>query len=169
MRGRTATQAFEEYAAVRGPALVRFAFLLLHDQHLAQDLAQEGLARAHRNWSRVQSADNPDAFVRRIMLNQLLSWRRRRSWTERPTDRPPDAPAEPTYESGDRDEMWVLLGQLPPRQRAVLVLRFYEDLTDDEIANILNCAPATVRSHASKALARLRCLVVAETDTVIGG
>jgi RNA polymerase sigma-70 factor (sigma-E family) len=147
---------FDDYVASRGPGLVRFAYLLVRDHHLAEDLAQEGLARLHRHWSRVRSKDDPDAFVRKVMVNQLVSWRRRRSWSERPVSEPPDAATTVPDDLADRDEMWELLGVLPPKQRAVLVLRYYDNRTDDEIAGLLGCTPATVRSHASKAFARLR-------------
>jgi RNA polymerase sigma-70 factor (sigma-E family) len=164
------TASFESYVATRGPALTRFAYLMVRDHHLAQDLVQEGLARLHRHWVRVSDFDDPDAYVRKIMLNQLLSWRRRRSWSERTTADLGDAPLsdDAATAGAERDEMWTLLGQLPPQQRAVIVLRFYEDLDDDAIAALLNCAPATVRSHASKAVARLRS-VVSEPDLTSGG
>jgi RNA polymerase sigma-70 factor (sigma-E family) len=157
---RTHAASFESYVASRGPALTRFAYLMVRDHHLAQDLVQEGLAHLHRHWARVSDFDDPDAYVRRIMLNQLLSWRRRRSWSERVTADVRDAPSGSDPTSGvERDAMWDLLGKLAPQQRAVLVLRFYEDLDDDAIAHLLKCAPATVRSHASKAIARLRSVV----------
>lgn len=165
--------AFESYVATSGPALTRFGYLLVRDHHLAQDLVQEGLAHLHRHWVRVSDFDNPDAYVRKIMLNQLLSWRRRRSWSERATAGLADiadaaSPGDPETAGADRDAMWDLLGELPPQQRAVLVLRFYEDLDVEAIAALLDCAPATVRSHASKALARLRS-VASEPDLARGG
>jgi RNA polymerase sigma-70 factor (sigma-E family) len=150
--------SFETYVATRSDALVRLAYLMVRDRHLAEDLAQEALARLHRNYARVRDADNPDAYVRKIMLNQLLSWRRRRSWTERSVadPEPPGRADDHATAAADRDAMWTLLGTLPPKQRAVVVLRFYEDLDDDTIAALLDCSPATVRAHASKAMARLR-------------
>jgi RNA polymerase sigma-70 factor (sigma-E family) len=155
-------ESFDDYVVSRGPALVRFGFLLTHDHHLAQDLAQEGLARLHRHWSRVRSKDDPDAFVRKTMVNLLISWRRRRAWTEHPTSEPPDTPSDVNDDVAERDEMWRFLGALPAKQRAVLVLRYYENLTDPEIASIVGCSPATVRSHASKAIHRLRAVSAAE-------
>jgi RNA polymerase sigma-70 factor (sigma-E family) len=163
--------SFDSFVATRGETLTRFAYLLTRDHHLAQDLTQEGLARLHRHWPKVTDFGDPDRYVRTIMLNQLVSWRRRRSWTERTTadlgvDRPVDADA--AQAGADRDEMWTVLGDLPPQQRAVIVLRFYEDLDDDAIAELLGCAPATVRSHASKAIAKLR-LAVAQPHLTSGG
>jgi RNA polymerase sigma factor (sigma-70 family) len=104
------------------------------------------------------------------MLNQLLSWRRRRSWSERPSA---DLVANPTTEDSaetgaERDAMWSLLASLTPQQRAVIVLRFYEDLDDKSIAELLGCSAATVRSHASKALAKLRSAAT-QPDLARGG
>jgi RNA polymerase sigma-70 factor (sigma-E family) len=162
--------SFETFVQTRGATLTRFAYLIVRDHHLAQDLTQEGLARLHRHWARVSDFDDPDAYVRKIMLNQFLSWRRRRAWTERSTADLAEQPTsdDPTASGADRDAMWALLGDLPPRQRAVIVLRYYEDLDDNAIAHLLKCTPATVRSHASKATARLRS-AVADADLTYGG
>jgi RNA polymerase sigma-70 factor (sigma-E family) len=163
-------RSFDDFALSRGPALVRLAYLMVRDHHLAQDLAQECLARLHRHWPRVSVLDNPDAYARKVMLNQLLSWRRKRWWSERPVAEFRDTadPSQLHNDGPDREGIWVLLGTLPPRQRAVLALRYYEDLNDTEIAALLGCAPATVRVHASKALARLRS-VVPEPHLASGG
>jgi RNA polymerase sigma-70 factor (sigma-E family) len=162
--------SFENYVALRGPALTRLAYLMVRDHHLAEDLTQESLARLHRHWPRVSDFDDPDAYVRKIMLNQLLSWRRRRSWSERTTAELGDRPTsgDLATDGAERDAMWSLLGELPPQQRAVVVLRYYEDLDDDAIAALISCSPATVRSHASKAIARLRS-TVSEPDLAHGG
>lgn len=151
--------SFEQYAIARTPALLRFAYLLSRDQGMAEDLVQEALSRAHQHWHRIQRRDDPDVYVRKIVLNQLLSWRRRSSWSrEISVDLPPEAidARDTPREQADRDAAWRMLATLPPRQRAVLVLRYYEDLDDRRIALILECTPATVRSHAAQALARLR-------------
>ena len=151
--------SFDAFVVARGPALLRFAYLLSRDQHQAQDLVQEALCHAHRRWARVEQ---PEAYVKRAVLNGFLSWRRRRASRELVTDELPE-PRDRTSgghaaANADRDAMWKLLARLPRRQRAVLVLRFYEDLDDTAIAGYLNCSPVTVRAHASKALARLRSL-----------
>jgi RNA polymerase sigma-70 factor (sigma-E family) len=161
---------FESYVEQRGASLTRLAYLLVHDHHLAQDLTQETLARLHRHWAKVSAFDDPDAYVRRIMVNQLTSWRRRRSWSERtaPGVERDDATEDPATAGVERDAMWELLKTLSPQQRAVIVLRFYEDLDDATIASLLDCSPATVRSHASKALARLRS-ASDRTDLARGG
>ncbi|MFC5034773.1 SigE family RNA polymerase sigma factor [Streptomyces sp. So13.3] len=150
--------SFEEYVQARGPALLRLAFLLCSDRHLAEDLTQDVLIRVYRQWRRISGLGHPDAYVKRMLVNEHLSWRRRRSNGELPT-----AEMSSPAEQGDAADTVVrrhaavhLLAGLPKRQRAVLVLRFYEDLTDQQIAEVLRCSPATVRSQASRALATLR-------------
>jgi RNA polymerase sigma-70 factor (sigma-E family) len=148
---------FEEYVASRGPALVRLARLLTADHHRAEDLAQDVLARAYVHWRRIQRTDRPDVYVRRMLVNaNVSSWRRARrevsvEWVD---DRPSNA--DLGAGAAARDEMWRLVAVLPPRQRAVLVLRYYEDLDDATIAEILDCSAVTVRTHAMRALATLR-------------
>lgn len=152
-----AARSFEDFARARQAGLIRFGFLLVRDHQLAQDLAQEGLARLHTAWPRIGPDGHPDAYVRKIMVNQLVSWRRRRGWSERPVaDVRDGAGPDPTTAVGERAEMWTLLGELPMRQRAVIVLRYYEDLDDAAIGAALGCSPSTVATHATRALARLR-------------
>jgi RNA polymerase sigma-70 factor (sigma-E family) len=149
---------FEEFVLARGPALVRFAHGLCGDRHLAEDLVQDVLARCSPRWDRL--ADRPEPYVRAALVRALLSWRRRRSSTEQPGPLPdrPDAGAAAPHDLDERDAVWRLLGTLSPRERAVLVLRHYEALPDDEIAALLGCRPATVRSLAARAAARVRAL-----------
>jgi RNA polymerase sigma-70 factor (sigma-E family) len=157
--GRIAS-SFEEFAAARQAGLIRFGYLLVRDHQLAQDLAQEGLARLHGRWQELSTESNPDAYVRKIMVNQLLSWKRRRAWDERPVAETRDEPAaDPTSAIGEREAMWKLIGDLPLRQRAVVVLRYYEDLDDAAIGRILGCTASTVATHATRALDRLRMVV----------
>ncbi|OLE23803.1 MAG: RNA polymerase subunit sigma-24 [Actinobacteria bacterium 13_1_20CM_3_71_11] len=149
---------FDEFVVIRGPALLRFAHVLCGNAHLAEDLVQEVLARVHRRWDRIERMDGPEAYVRRAVVREFLSWRRRRASREAVLADLPDRPVDEdaAQRHAARDEMWCLLAGLPRAQRAVLVLRFYDDLTDIEIAEVLGCAPSTVRAHASRALARLR-------------
>jgi RNA polymerase sigma-70 factor (sigma-E family) len=149
---------FEAFVAARGPALVRFAVLLTGDDHRAEDLVQEALAKAYLRWSRIRRADDPEVYVRRLILNGSRSWWRRRTNREVPVERAPDAAAPDDLggQAADRDELWRLVAALPLRQRAVVVLRYYEDLDDAAIAQVLECSQATVRTHAMRALARLR-------------
>lgn len=158
----TAAPTFDDYVASRGAALLRLAFMLTGDRHLAEDLTQDVLIRVYGRWSRVSGVEQIDSYVRRALVNAHVSWRRRRSSGEVPLAEPSDA-ARPDAVStdgseaaADRDQAWRLLATLPRRQRAVLVLRYYEDLPDREIADVLGCSAGTVRSQASRALATLR-------------
>src|SRR3954470_21087411 len=157
----TATPTFDDYVASRGAALLRLAFMLTGDRHLAEDLTQDVLARVYGRWTRIAGLEQVDAYVRRALVNTHVSWRRRRSSGEVPVAEPvdpavSDAGPDRAEAAAERDQAWRLLATLPRRQRAVLVLRYYEDLSDQEIAGILGCSPATVRSQASRALATLR-------------
>jgi RNA polymerase sigma-70 factor (sigma-E family) len=150
---------FEEFAATRMPGLLRFAAVLAGDRATAEDLAQEVLIRAYARWDRIGCLDRPELYVRKMMLNEFLNWRRRSSrqipvggMAGEPASIAPDHAAE----YNEREALLAELGKLPRRQRAVLVLRYYEDRGDSEIADLLGCSPGTVRSHASRALAALR-------------
>ncbi len=149
---------FEEYVASRGRALERYAYVLTGDAYLAQDLTQTALVKAYRRWSWVARADEPDRYVRRILTTSFIDWTRRRSSTERPVatvdDRVGDR--DPARVVVVRDEVRRALATLTPQQRAVLVLRHYEGYDDASIAEVLHCSAATVRSHASRGLDRLR-------------
>ena len=149
----------QEFAALvteRMPALLRYAHVLTGDRARAEDLVQSALAAAYRHRRRIHP-EGAEAYVRKAVLNEHLSWWRRRRSRERVTDRPPDRPV-PDGASGvdERDAMWAALARLGPRQRAVLVLRYYEDLSEAEIARVLDVSPGTVKSQAAKALASLR-------------
>ncbi|MFD0784867.1 SigE family RNA polymerase sigma factor [Micromonospora azadirachtae] len=151
---------YEEFADSRLTALLRYAVMLTGDPHQAEDLVQETMVRVQLNWRRVTRADSPERYVRRMLTNQYIDWRRG-SWVRRVLLRaePDEAMPEPTdhaQSSVERDEIWTWLARLPRRQRATLVLRYYEDLPDAEIADILGCAVGTVRSSISRALATLR-------------
>lgn len=150
--------SFERYVAARGAALVRFAILLTGDDHRAEDLVQEVLARAYLRWSVIGRTDVPDLYLRRMLVNASRSWWRRRSNRELPVEQPADVPAtgDLGVESAERDAMWRLVARLPHRQRAVLVLRYYAGMSDTEIAAVLGCSAGTVRGYASRALAALR-------------
>jgi RNA polymerase sigma-70 factor (sigma-E family) len=146
---------FEEYAGARWPVLFRTAVLLTGDEADADDLAQATLVKAYAAWSRVQRADSPDAYVRRMLVNEFLSDHRR---TARRRARLPLAvPEQPiTDDPALRLDLWANVVMLPPRQRAVLVLRFYEDLTEAETARVLSVSVGTVKSQAHDALRTLR-------------
>lgn len=151
---------FADYVTVRSAALCRFAYLLTGDSHLAEDLVQEALLRAHRRWASITHDAGPEPYLRKVILRQFLSWRRRRVSTEivlaePPEPAPPDVLAERVVQS---DEMWTALAGLTRAQRAVLVLRYYEDIPDPEIARLLGCSQSTVRAHSFQALKRLRAV-----------
>ena len=162
MQAMTAEDAppatFEEYAAARGAALLRFATLLTGDPHRAEDLVQDALAKAYLRWEQIRRRDQPDVYVRRILANASHSWWRRRSSHEMPTATHPDGPGprDPADGVAERDIMRRLIARLPQRQRLVLVLRYYEDLDDRTIASILGCREGTVRTHAMRGLQTLR-------------
>ena len=149
---------FEAYVAARGSALVRFAVVLTGDDHRAEDLVQDVLAKAYLKWDRVLRADTPDIYVRRMIINAAHSWWRRPMNRELPIQLTADRPGRGDLDTrvAERDSMWREISALPSRQRAVLALRYYEDLDDETIARILNCAAATVRTHAMRALHTLR-------------
>ncbi|WP_292675825.1 SigE family RNA polymerase sigma factor [Nocardioides sp.] len=151
-------EEFEQWAHARSAALARSAYLLTGDVHLAEDLVQETLTRVAQRWRRVRRQGAPDAYARRVMHNLAVdAWRRRRS---RPREvLGAEAPEPSAHGERDPDRRLVLrdaLLRLTPRQRAVLSLRFYEDLTEVETAAVLGCSVSTVKSTAREALARLR-------------
>lgn len=164
--------SFDAYVVGRGRMLLRFAYLLTGDRYLAEDLVQDVLARAHRHWARIERLHQPDSYLRKGVLNQYLSWRRRRSSTEQSVADVPEhhRPGQLDHAApfAERDELWRTLATLPRQQRAVLVLRYYEDLPDEEIGELLGCSSATVRSHTSRALARLRTTEFAK-NVLAGG
>ncbi|SDT80915.1 SigE family RNA polymerase sigma factor [Actinoplanes derwentensis] len=155
---------FDDFVQGRGSALLRFAFVLSGDAHLAEDLVQEVLARLHRRWDRITAMDHGEAYVRTAIVRQFLSWRRRRAYRETVLAEMPEPAGldEPQQSVVARDQMWRMLRGLPRAQRAVLVLRFYCDLPDDEIATLLGCRQSTVRSQAARALTRMRALMTEE-------
>lgn len=152
---------FEEFAETRGPSLTRLAFLLCGDPHLADDLTQTTLAKVYRKWSRVSALEFPEAYTRRVMVREYASWRRRRAASEVVVASPGDFDVNVARDDhadlvAEVDAVWRLLGTLPPKQRAVLVLRYYLDQDDHQIADALGCSTSTVRSNAARALQTLR-------------
>jgi RNA polymerase sigma-70 factor (sigma-E family) len=155
---------FEEYASARGQELVRLGFTVSGDYQRAEDLAQIALMQAFRSWRKVERADDPHTYVRRILINSYLSMTRRRSFTEAPaaeidTDRTVPDPATDIVNS---DHLWRTLATLSARERVVLVLRYYQDMDDRTIADLLGIKPSSVRATASRALGTLRLAIPAE-------
>lgn len=152
----TARQDFTEFVATRSRQLIRLAYVLTGDQHSAEDLLQNALIKAAAHWGRIHSA--PDAYVRRIMYREQVSWLRRR--TRRPETAMAQVPERPagdqTVSVEARLTLQDALRALPPRKRAVLVLRYLEDLPESQVAEILGCSVGTVRSQTHKAVSQLR-------------
>ena len=144
---------FDTFVVACSPRLLRTAYLLVRDRQLAEDLLQTALTKSWFAWGRIEG--NPEPYVRKVMVTTSVSWWRRRWSHEVPTDHLPDR-APPAADDAEPTDLWHALGQLPPRQRAVVVLRFYEDLTEHETAELLGCAVGTVKSQCAKALAKLR-------------
>ena len=156
---------FRAFVAARSAALLWFAHVLTGDPQLAEDVVQTALAKTALAWPRVKRKDNPEGYVRRAIVNTHLNRMRRRPWLERPVEAVPETADRGATFDGDVDEreaMWQALAQLPPRQRAVVVLRYYEDLSEAEIADVLHCSRGTVKSQASKGLHHLRTIVESE-------
>jgi len=142
----------------RQRALQRTAWLLTGDWALAEDLVQTALVRSWPRWERIRRRDDPEIYVRRAMVNSWVSWRRRRWWGERATGAVPDRPAagDVAAEAALRVTVRGALGSLTARQRAVLVLRVFDDLSEAQVARVLDCAPGTVKATLARAVARLR-------------
>ena len=148
---------FRKFMHARWPVMVRLAYGLTGDQGHAEDVAQAAFARAYVSWPRVRRSGDPDAYVRQIVINQTRNRFRRHRVAERLTDSPPEPAAEDAVrEYDERSALVAALQRLGPRQRAVVVLRYWMDLTEHETAAALNCSVGTVKSQASRALATLR-------------
>ena len=149
---------FAQFVEAREQALQRTAWLLTGDRELAEDLVQTSLVRAWPRWDRIRRRDDPEVYVRRIMVNTWATWARRRWRAERVTDTVPDAPAPGDVASDVAVRLVVrgALASLTARQRAVLVLRVFDDLSEVQVAQVLDCAVGTVKSTMSQALAKLR-------------
>ncbi|GAA3453799.1 SigE family RNA polymerase sigma factor [Dactylosporangium matsuzakiense] len=157
---------FRDFVDARGAALSRAAFLLTGDHHAAEDLVQSALARVLRHWRRIEGGD-PEAYVRRVMYNLQMSWWRRRRVPEHLAATPPDRPGTDPYAAAAlRLSLDRALALVTPKQRAVLVLRFYEDLTEAQAADLLGCSVGTVKRHAHDGLARLRAVAPHLVDDV---
>jgi RNA polymerase sigma factor (sigma-70 family) len=153
-----AERAFTEWAAARLGPLVRFGFALTHDEGGAEDLVESALARTFLEWPAVSARGNPEHFARRVMVNELDSWRRHR---RRPAVSVADIDLTTTFaadeaELAERDRIWREIVNVAPRARAVLVLRFYERRSEDEVAELLGCSVESVRARAAEGMATLR-------------
>ena len=159
----SARPSFDDWVAARGPSLLRFAFVVTGSQHAAEDALQDALARACEKWTRVGGAQDPDSYVRRMVVNAHISrWRRTRRESPVAAFRDSDPHPDPAERAVTGDAVWTVCRELPPRQRAAVVLRFYEDLEYAEIAALLGCSEVTARSHVHRALTALRSRLAEE-------
>ena len=148
---------FRDFMHARWPGMVRLAYALTGDQGHAEDVAQTAFARAYASWPKVRRTGNPEAYVRRIVINENLNRFRKHRVAERLTDSLPESgTADATREYDERSALIAALQRLAPKQRAVVVLRYWIGLTEAEAATALNCSVGTVKSQASRALASLR-------------
>ncbi|MEV7181464.1 SigE family RNA polymerase sigma factor [Kitasatospora sp. NPDC093679] len=163
----TEPPAFLDFAAARGHHLVRTAYLLTGgDAHLAEDLAQEALGRLFGRWRKVSRMANPAGYAQTVLVNTFLSHRRRRSSSEHVTDTFAET-AQAAPDPALRVTLLQALGELPPQDRAVLVLRYWEDRSAEETAAVLRLSPSTVRSRSSRALARMRTVLGEDLDALV--
>ena len=157
VRGPAETRAFTEFMSVRSASLFRTAYLIVGDHQLAQDLLQESLIKTYMAWPRLRDTSKAEAYTRRTIVTTAISWRRRRSFHERPTDPLPEtAVPDPGEVVTTHASLLAQLRTLPPRQRAAIVLRYYSDLSEAQTAEVMGCSVGTVKSQVSHGLARLR-------------
>jgi RNA polymerase sigma-70 factor (sigma-E family) len=150
-------EEFRDFMRARWPTMVRLAYVLTGDQGHAEDVAQTAFARAYASWPNVRRTGNPEAYVRRIVINENHNRFRKHRVAERLTDAPPEAGiADATSQYDERSALISALQRLGQKQRAVIVLRYWLGLTESEAAAELNCSVGTVKSQASRALASLR-------------
>ena len=160
---------FEAYMLARQPSLLRTAYLLTGSQHTAEDLVQVSLAKLYLAWDRVRDRESVDGYVRRILVNENNSlWRRGWKRREHATDQLPERQVVDQYDEGQSSALWEAVLALPRRQRAVVVLRYYEQLTEAETAEVLGVSVGTVKSQTHAALARLREQVPDLAPTLTG-
>ena len=149
--------AFSEFVDVSSGRLFRTAYLLLGDHQLAQDLLQESLIKTYVAWSRLRDETKAEAYTRRTIVTTSISWRRRRSFHERPAAFLPDAPvADQTDRLAAQDDLWAQIHHLPPGQRAAVTLRYCEDLSEAQTAELMGCSVGTVKRQVASGLAKLR-------------
>jgi RNA polymerase sigma-70 factor (sigma-E family) len=165
-RGDAAADAeFADWMAARQGALVRTAYLLTGSHQAAEDLVQTTLTKLYLAWDRIADRQHVDAYARRALVNEHRStWRRASRRLEVLSGAPPESGHQPAEYDGEREAVWRFVQTLPPRQRAVIVLRYYEDLSEAETADLLGVSAGTVKSQASRALASLRTRVPAREE-----
>lgn len=157
--------AFTEFVNASSSRLFRTAYALVGDRQLAQDLLQEALVRTYVAWPRLRDETKAEAYTKRTIVTTLISWRRRQSFHERPAEFLPEVQVEDDKERlATQDDLWAQIRLLPPRQRAAVTLRFCEDLTETQTAELMGCSVGTVKRQVSVALAKLRDRMGADAE-----
>ncbi|GAA1981428.1 SigE family RNA polymerase sigma factor [Catenulispora subtropica] len=150
--------SFREFVEASWHRLLRTAYLLTGDHGAAEDLVQTALMRSYKHWGRIERDDAPEVYVRRVMVNaNITAWRRRRV-VEHFVAEPPERGGGPDHQEAHalRDELWRTVRAMPPRMRTVFVLRYFEDMSEAEVAAVMGCAVGSVKSQISRGLAKLR-------------
>lgn len=170
MRRASDVTAFSEFVEARSSSLFRTAYLMVGDHQLAQDLLQEALVKTLIAWPRLQDRANVEPYTRRIIVTTSISWRRRRSFHERPSSTLPESSGPDAAEATvTHDAVVAALLTVPPRQRAAIVLRYYQDLTETQTAEVMGCSVGAVKSQVSAGLKRLRGSLRQDFDESVTG
>jgi RNA polymerase sigma-70 factor (sigma-E family) len=164
----SAEAEFKAYVTARSYALWHTAYLMCGDAHQAEDVVQTALMKLYTAWNRVERADNRDGYVRRVLVHCVIDEKRRAWRRERSVAAVPESAAPEGSDVGERDAVLQALARLAPRQRATLVLRFWEDLSVEQTADLLGCSAGTVRSQTARGLATLRGLLLDTQATASG-
>ena len=164
----SAEAEYREYVTARSHTLWRTAFLMCGDAHHAEDVVQIALLKLYVAWHRVERAENRDAYARRVLVRCVIDEKRRGWRRERVVAAVPESGAHEGPDVGERDAALQALAQLAPRQRATLVLRFWEDLSVEQTADLLGCSVGTVRSQTARGLATLRAILLDQQATASG-
>jgi RNA polymerase sigma-70 factor (sigma-E family) len=167
---RSHDEDFDAFMTASWGSLYRTAILMTGDAHLAEDLLQTTMGKVYKSWARVSRVEHPRSYARAILAHEAASWRRKRSSSELPSEIRPDTRSTPGHEDRvvQANWIWHALQQLPPRQRAVVVLRYYEDLTGAEIADALGISEGAVKAHAHQALRALEGTLTTDAGTSAG-
>lgn len=167
---RAEEDAYTDFYTSAWPGLFRLTYAISGDAGEAEDAVQSAMTKAYVSWHRVSSARHPEAYVRKMAVNEVLRVRRRSWWRSERSGQVPDTGGISSSEVMfvDRADLWAELLSLAPRQRAVLVLRYYEDLSERQIAEVLGCSRGTVKSQASDALATLRRRYARAAELIAG-
>jgi RNA polymerase sigma-70 factor (sigma-E family) len=170
MVSRREDEEFDAFMTASWPSLYRTAVLMTCDPHLAEDLLQNAMGKVYKSWHRVSRVEHPRSYARAVLANEVATWWRRRSSSELPVEAWPQSISSAGVEDQivDADLMRRALSTLPARQRAVVVLRYYEDLTGAEIAAVLGISEGAVKSHAHRALRALEAALTASAGNERG-